>query len=198
MRTAALILAAGSSRRLGVPKQLLDWGGRPLLEVVTGRVAKWPVDEVWVVLGHRSEDMLADCDLGDASIVINEEYEEGIAASLRVGLDALTRNSKVDATFIVMGDQPVIDEDVPSALIRAMEQSKKMVVLPRYRYTRGNPALLSRDVWPRVMSLEGDVGAMGLFGAHPEWVEEAWFETLSPRDVDTQQDVNELRPRSAS
>jgi len=197
MRTAALILAAGSSRRLGVPKQLLDWGGRPLLEVVTRRVAKWPVDEVWVVLGHQSEDVLVECDLGDASIVINEEYDEGIAASLRVGLDALTRNSKVDATFIVMGDQPVIGEDVPSALLKALEQSKKMVALPRYRYSRANPALLSRDVWPRVMSLEGDVGAMGLFEAHPEWVEEAWFETLPPRDIDTQQDVDELRPRSA-
>lgn len=197
MRTSALILAAGSSKRLGAPKQLLDWGGRPLLEVVTRRAKQWPVDEVWVVLGHGSEDILLECDLGDVSIVINEEYDEGMASSLRVGLDALTRSSKVDATFVVMGDQPVIDDDVPAALIAAMSQSQKMVALPRYRYTRGNPALLSRDVWPRVMSLEGDIGAMGLFQAHPEWVEEVWFETLPPRDIDTQQDVEELRPRSA-
>lgn len=197
MRTAALILAAGSSKRLGQPKQLLDWGGRPLLEVVTHRVSQWPVDEVWVVLGHGSDEILATCDLSDVTLVINEEHDEGMASSLRVGLDALTRGSKVDAAFVVMGDQPVIAPEVPSSLIDAMVQSKKLVALPRYRYTRGNPALLSRDVWPRVMSLEGDTGAMNLFEAHPEWVEEAWFESLPPRDIDTQLDVDELRPRSA-
>lgn len=197
MRTAALILAAGSSRRLGRSKQLLDWGGQALIEVVTDRCSTWPVDEVWVVLGHDSEEVLATCDLGDSTIVVNEEHSEGIASSIRVGLDALTRGSKVDAAFVVMGDQPVIAEEVPAALIDALKVSKKPVAIPRYRYTRGNPVLLTRDIWPRVMSLEGDSGAMSMFEAHPEWVEEAWFESLPPRDVDTQQDVEELRPRSA-
>ena len=70
-----------------------------------------------------------------------------------------------------------------------------MAIVPKYRYTRGNPVLIDRALWPRLMSLEGDEGAQRLLQAHSEWVEEVWFDSLPPRDIDTQADVEELRPR---
>ena len=66
-------------------------------------------------------------------------------------------------------------------------------MVPKYRYQRGNPVVIDRSLWSRVMSLEGDQGARTLLQAHPEWVEEVWFPSSMPRDIDTEQDLAELR-----
>jgi CTP:molybdopterin cytidylyltransferase MocA len=192
---AALVLAAGGSSRLGRPKQLEKWGSETLLGHVLDQVRRFPVDEIWVVLGAGLDAVRAGVDLTDFGIIENPEWEEGLAASLRVGLDALTRISKADAAFIVLGDQPDIPDEVPAKLVEAWQHSRQLAVVPKYRYTMGNPVLVSRDLWPRLMSLSGDEGARRLLQAHPEWVEEVWIESLPPRDIDTQRDVEELRPR---
>lgn len=192
---AALVLAAGGSRRLGRPKQVERWGHTTLLGHVLDHVRTFPVDEVWVVLGAEIEEVMEAVDLTDVGVIENPEWEEGLAASLRVGLDALTRLSKAEAAFIVLGDQPEIPEDVPAKLIAAWKQTRHLAVVPKYRYTAGNPVLVGRELWPRLMSLAGDEGARRLLQAHPEWVEEVWIESLPPRDIDTQTDVEELRPR---
>lgn len=192
---AALVLAAGGSRRLGRPKQLEKWGATTLLDHVLDDVRRFPVDEMWVVLGAEIEAVMDGVDLTDFGIIENPEWEEGLAASLRVGLDALTRLSKAEAAFIVLGDQPEIPDEVADKLAEAWAKSRHLAIVPKYRYTWGNPVLVSRDLWPRLMSLDGDEGARRLLQAHPEWVEEVWIESLPPRDIDTQRDVEELRPR---
>lgn len=196
MTTAALVLAAGSSSRFGSPKQLIDWGGRPLLEHVVAQAHEWPVDEVWVVLGDHADEILDACDFGSAIVVINDDHAEGLASSLSVGLDALMQIGRADRVVIALGDQPTIDRRVVAALLEHHAESGRMAVVPRYRYTRSNPVVIDRGLFPRLMSLEGDQGAKQLLEAHPEWVEEVWFETLPPRDIDTRADVEELRPRS--
>jgi molybdenum cofactor cytidylyltransferase len=195
MSVAALVLAGGSSRRFGTAKQLVDWGGRPLLEHVVAAVSAWPVDEVWVVLGDRAEEIMDTVDLGGAGVVVNERHAEGIATSLKVGLDAIARCPRVERVFIVMGDQPAIDPEVPGALLAEARATPRPVVVPKYRYARSNPVLVERSLWERLMSLEGDEGARGLIEAHPEWVHEVWFDSLPPRDVDTNLDYDEMRPR---
>lgn len=192
---AALVLAAGGSKRLGRAKQLEPWGERTLLEHVVDQVRDLPVDEVWVVLGADAGAILGAVDLAECGIVENPEWEEGIASSLRVGLDALTRLSRADHALIVLADLPEIDPAVVTELVAAQRRSRALAVVPKYRYVRGNPVLVDRALWPRLMSLSGDEGAKNLLQAHPEWVEEVWFEGLPPRDVDTAADVEELRPR---
>lgn len=195
MATAAIVLAAGASRRLGRPKQLEVWGDTNLLGHVVARTRSLPVEEVWVVLGYEFERILAETDLGDAGVVENPEWEEGIASSLRVGLDALTRLSRCDTALIVIGDQPDVSTEVVEALLEAHDKGDKPVTIPKYRYSRGNPVLVDRSLWGRLMSLEGDHGARSLWQAHPEWVDEVWIPHGAPRDVDTESDVDELRPR---
>lgn len=195
MSTAAVVLAAGGSRRLGRTKQLEPWGDSTLLEKVVARTYDFPVDEVWVVLGHDSERILSEIDLGDAFVVENLEWEEGIASSLRVGLDALTRLSRCDRALIVIGDQPDVPVPLVDELFASHERAGRPVTLPKYRYSQGNPVLVDRSLWPRLMSLEGDEGARRLWQAHPEWVNEVWFSESAPRDVDTEEDVAELKPR---
>ncbi|HWB90127.1 MAG TPA: nucleotidyltransferase family protein [Acidimicrobiia bacterium] len=198
MSTAAVVLAAGGSTRLGRSKQLEPWGESNLLGHVLARTFEFPVDEVWVILGHDAERILAESDLGDAYVVENLEWEEGIASSLRVGLDALTRLSRCEIALIVIGDQPDIPVEVVEELLASHQRSGKPVSIPKYRYTRGNPVLVDRSLWARVMSLEGDDGAQRLWQAHPEWVNEVWFPGSAPRDVDTEADVAELRPRHSA
>ncbi len=193
--TAALILAAGGSSRLGRSKQLEQWGDSTLLGHVVDRVRQYPVDEIWVVLGSGAEQILDVVDLEGCGVIENPEWEEGIASSLRVGLDALLQLSRAEAVLIVIGDQPQIDLRVVEDVVATFEKSSAPVVIPKYRYTWGNPVMVGRSLWPRLMSLEGDEGAQRLFKAHPEWVEEVWTDQLPPRDVDTESDLRELRPR---
>ena len=196
MSIAALILAAGSSSRLGSPKQLLPWGEGPLLQHVVGQIRSFGLEEIWVVIGHETDAILEQVDFGGASVVVNDEYTEGIASSMRVGLDTLTRESRADKVLIAMGDQPELRPDVVAELLQIAKREKRPAIVPKYRYTWANPVIIDRSLWARLMSLEGDAGAQRLLQAHPEWVREVWFEHLPPRDVDPEQDVGELQPRS--
>ncbi len=192
---AALILAAGGSRRLGRPKQLEPWGSTSLLGHVIDLVESFPVDETWVVVGSDLDRVVAEIGSRPVGIIQNPDWETGLASSLRVGLDALTQLSKADGVLVFLADQPAVRADVVTALIEKHRRSSAMAIVPKYRYSRGNPVLIDRALWPRLMSLEGDEGAQRLLQAHSEWVEEVWFDSLPPRDIDTQADVEELRPR---
>lgn len=122
----------------------------------------------------------------------------GHRLTLRVGLDALTRLSRCDTALIVIGDQPDVSAEVVAELLVSHSKSGKPVSVPKYRYSWGNPVLVDRSLWPRVMSLEGDDGAKRLWQSHPEWVNEVWFSDTPPKDVDTESDVVDLRPRHMS
>lgn len=192
---AALVLAAGGSSRLGRPKQLEPWAGRTLLGHVVNQIREQGLDQIFVVLGAASEEIIDTVDLEGCTVIENPEWEEGMASSLRVGLDAVIRFSRADAVAIFLGDQPEVDHEVVQGLIKARRGSKRQAIVPKYRYAWGNPVLVERPLWPRLMSLEGDEGAKRLLQAHPEWVLEVWFEQRPPRDVDTAADIEDLRPR---
>ncbi|MBW3667209.1 MAG: nucleotidyltransferase family protein [Actinobacteria bacterium] len=195
MSTAAVVLAAGESKRLGRPKQLEPWGDTNLLGHVVAKTRQFPVEEIWVVLGHQADRVLEETPLDDVYVVENLEWEEGIASSLRVALDALTRLSRCDRALIVIGDQPEISTEIVEQLAESHEGAGKPVTVPKYRYNWGNPVIVERPLWPRLMSLEGDEGAQRLWQAHPEWINEVWFSEAPPRDVDDDIDVAELKPR---
>lgn len=189
---AALVLAAGGSRRFGRPKQLADWGGRPLLERVVAAVASWPVARVVVVLGAHADQIIEQVDFGAAAVIINPEWDAGLASSLRVGFDLLSRDASLDWAFVALGDQPAIPPDVPRALLAEAAEADRPAIVPVYRYQRGNPVLMGRPLWSRVMNLEGDAGAAGLLAAHPGWVHEVRVDHAPPADIDLPGDLEDL------
>lgn len=196
MKTAALILAAGESKRFGGPKQLADWGGRPLLEHVVDQVGGWPqVDEIYAVLGANAGRIMERVDLPAAAAVVeNHEWREGIASSLRAGLDALMGDRGAEAALVVLADQPMVPAAAVERLFEARRRSGRPVILPLYRFRRGHPVLLDRWLWPRLIAgLEGDQGARNLFLSRPEWVEEVLFGEDAPQDIDTPEDLARLR-----
>lgn len=198
MSVAALVLAAGSSTRLGRPKQIEEWGRTNLLGHVVAHTSEFGVDEVWVVLGCGIDEILETVDLGEAGVIENPEWREGIASSIRVGLDALLQFSRCDVALIVLGDQPNVSPEVVEELLVSHRKSQQPVSVPKYRYTMGNPVAVDRSLWPRLMSLEGDDGAGRLWQAHTEWVNEVWFSEMAPRDIDTDVDVVEMRPKNVA
>ena len=195
---ANLLLAAGGSSRLGRPKQLEPWGGKTLLGTVLETVLHMGSEETWVVLGAAHELILEELDFSGCRVVVNHEWQSGIAGSLRVGLDALDRGSDASGALILLGDQPGVKVGTVTRLREAYQPGVTPAVVPRYRYTYSNPVLVDRVLWRRLMMLDGDRGAMHLFKTHPEWVTEVWFPETPPEDVDDQQDVDRLKPRGHS
>lgn len=191
---ANLVLAAGGSSRLGRPKQLEPWGDTTLLGSVLESAARMGSEETWVVLGAAHERIMEELDFSGCQVVINQEWQSGMAGSLRVGLDALDRGSAATAALILLGDQPDISVETVAQLREAYRPGRTPVVIPRYRYIIANPVLVDRALWRRLMMLEGDRGAMGLIKSHPEWVTEVWLSQLPPEDVDDEEDLERLRP----
>lgn len=192
---AALVLAAGGSTRLGRPKQLEPWGDTTLLGHVLQLVVSAQFEERYLVLGAQTDEVIDSVDLTGWTVVENPEWDQGLASSLRAGLDAVMRFSRAEQVAIFLGDQPDVDLDVVERLVAAARISRRQAVVPKYRYIWSNPVIVSKPLWSRLMSLDGDEGAKRLLQAHPQWVEEVWFEQRPPRDVDTERDVGDLRPR---
>jgi molybdenum cofactor cytidylyltransferase len=188
---AAVILAAGLSRRMGQAKLLMPIGGRPILRHTVESVLAGGVDSVWVVAGPDVEPVAAALAGADAQIVVNPVPEEGQAGSVRAGIAALPPS--VEAVLIALGDQPLLAPSIIPALLAARRTSPKAIVAPRYRDGQGNPVLFKREMFPELMELEGDLGARPILQREPERVEWVELDLPMPPDVDTPDDYEKIR-----
>jgi molybdenum cofactor cytidylyltransferase len=154
----AVILAAGASRRLGRPKQLVPWAGETLLKRAV-RAAQ-ACDPVLVVVGFRAEAMAAELTGLPVTLVANPEWEEGMASSIRRGVRALPPGAP-GALFLVC-DQPAVDAALVARLLEAQRACPDAVIACGYAGTRGTPALFPARCFPHLQELRGDRGARGL------------------------------------
>jgi molybdenum cofactor cytidylyltransferase len=188
---AALILAAGSSSRMGRPKQLLDWGGRPLVRVAAETALAARLDPLLVVVGGAQAEVeaaLADLPL---RLVANPSYAAGQSTSLRVGIAAL--GPEVAAVVVLLGDQPFMTPPIVERLVAAWQSSGATIVAPSYAGQRGNPVLFDRAVFPELLAIEGDQGARAVLAADPARVTLVAFDDPRPlADVDTPEDYQRL------
>lgn len=191
-RIGAVILAAGTSSRMGEAKQLLRLGATTLLDQVTENVRSSRVDEIVVVLGHEAETIKQTIATKKLKIVVNESYRQGMGTSLRAGLSALP--SEVDAALIVLADQPFVRSATFDQIIDHYQQSNAQIVIPIYKGFRGNPVLLDRSVFPEVMALTGDIGCRAIFGNHLEGIAKVPVEDIGILlDLDSKDDVERLQ-----
>jgi len=187
---AGVILAAGTGSRFGStnPKLVASFRGRPVVEHVVAAMVASPVDALVVVLGHRADEIESSCDLQGARVVRNPDYETGQASSVRAGLRSVPDMS--EAAVVALGDQPGITPAVVTALIEGYRRHLLPFTVPTYQGRRGNPVLISRAVFNKVMSLDGDVGARAIMERQPRWVTEVPADALAdPRDIDTPEDL---------
>lgn len=186
-----VILAAGSSSRLGRPKQLLSLGDRTVLAHTLANASAATLDGLIVVLGHEAATIQERIDFGTARIVINDDYREGQSTSLRAGLAALPPDT--DAALFILGDQPLIGPAVLDALIAARRATAAPIVMPTYDGQRGNPVLIARNLFPELATVAGDQGARSVIRAHSAAVHEVAILGPPPTDdLDTQEDYDHL------
>ncbi len=155
-RVAALILAAGESRRYGAPKLLAPLEGKPLLQHVLDAAVGSNLATVVLVVGHAADEVLRAVRLGRARAVLNEAYATGQASSLQAGLRAV---AEADAVVVLLGDQPRVTPALLDALVERQRSSCAAAVVSSWRGRRSPPTLLHRDLVPALALLSGDVGA---------------------------------------
>jgi molybdenum cofactor cytidylyltransferase len=161
---SAVILAAGTSTRMGTAKQLLQLDDRPLLQHVLNCVRASGVKEIVLVLGFAAEEIQKEIDVQNARVVLNENYRRGMGTSLKEGLSAV--DPQCAGALIILGDQPFVRSATLDLLMAEHHRSEAQIVIPTYRGFRGNPVLLDRSVFPEVMALDGDMGCRAIFGDH--------------------------------
>lgn len=165
-RVTALVLAAGASSRMGRPKSLVPILGRPLLTRVLETVRSIDPAETVVVLGGDAEQIRAGVDLHKTTVVVNPEFAEGMASSLRHGAAAAAPSK--GPVLVVLGDQPFVEPATLEALIQRHGAGHAKILIPTFEGVRGNPVLLDRAVLPELGALHGDIGCRALFPGHTE------------------------------
>lgn len=168
-KVAALILAAGLSSRFGDGHKLLaDLDGKPVLRHVVEHAQASSASPILLVTGHRAEEVRAAAG-PEVAVVHNSSYAEGLASSLRVGLNALPPG--LDGVLVCLGDMPDVTSATFEALIAAFNPVEgRAICLPVTGGKRGNPTLWGLQFLPELLRLEGDSGARSLFGPHAEWI----------------------------
>ncbi|HEY4688065.1 MAG TPA: nucleotidyltransferase family protein [Anaerolineae bacterium] len=190
-RIAGVILAAGESKRLGQPKQLISWNGKPLIEH-TARVAlAGGLDPVVVVIGYRADEVRAAIQ-APATIIENPRWHEGMSTSLHAGLDALP--SDVIAAIMLLIDQPRVDARHIKAMVEAYRSSVQPIVVSTFQGRRASPTLFDRSLFGELAQVSGDTGGRSVLLAHPDRVTavEAGSE-ITLLDIDTPDDWQRIQ-----
>jgi molybdenum cofactor cytidylyltransferase len=191
INVAAVILAAGASRRLGRPKQLLEYQGETLVARAVRIAGEAGLNPAIVVLGAHREAVLAALANMSAISVDNSEWQEGIASSMRAGLKALEERSPDAAGVLIMPcDQPRLNSEHLLRLLSSF--AVETISASTYAGVRGVPAVFPRSAFPELMNLSGDTGARKLLVNPPCPVIEVPFEG-GDVDIDTPEDITHLQ-----
>lgn len=184
---AAVVLAAGSSTRLGEAKQLLNVDGMPLLARTLDVVRRSMLAHRIVVLGGYAAEVRSRVDFEGFDVVENPDYLSGQSTSMLAGLAAVPGNAA--GAVVVLGDQPLLPPGLLDRMVAAFDPSLGVAVRPRYADGPGNPVLLGRALFPELMRIEGDVGAREVLAQHRDRIIELDLRGWpTPRDVDTRED----------
>jgi molybdenum cofactor cytidylyltransferase len=189
--TDIIILAAGASTRLGRPKQLLPWQGVTLLQHAV-KTALTVTTQPVVVTGANGEHLAAALDPGQVKLVFNPNWQQGIASSIRCGLQALlNRTPEPDQVIFMVCDQPFVTPELLLDLINEQQKSRKPIVASAYAGTLGIPALFDKSLFPQLLDLQGDTGARKII---QQYVGEVAFVTFEKGayDIDTEGQYKEL------
>ena len=183
---AALVLAAGQSRRMeGQNKLLMKIGGRPLVRRTVETVAASNVDHVVVVTGHQESEVRKALAGLNVTIVHNPRFADGLSTSLETGLESL--EADVAAALVCLGDMPAVAADHINGLVATFDpENSRAIGVPAHNGKRGNPVLWARRFFDDMCSVSGDVGARHLIGANESLVYEVEFgDTAVLTDLDT-------------
>jgi molybdenum cofactor cytidylyltransferase len=190
----AIVLAAGASTRFGSPKQLVRVDGRPLLHAAVSRAAEVAGQSVTVVLGAHAADLAPLLRHSAATIVINRDWSEGMASSIRAGVSRLP--GSCTGAMLVLADQAAVSVEDLKRLAAAWRRQPSYIVAAQYGSTLGAPAIFPSSAFRDLAGLRGDRGAQALFKRNPDRVVRVPMESAAI-DIDTPEDLLKLDPPKA-
>ena len=191
---AGLLLASGASRRFGSNKLVAPLGERAVVRWSADALAD-AVDESWVVVRTDDAELRAALHGLSVHLIENADAREGIASSIRAGVDALP--AEAEAVVITLGDQPSIDRDVIRRVVAAWQTRRHdtSAVVAEYDDGRGHPALFGATLFPALRALDGDRGARELLASLGDAVMVVTVVGARPPDIDTPEALSALARR---
>ena len=187
MRTAAVVLAAGKSSRMGSNKLLLPFGGETVLETTLDALKG--VSTV-VVTGHNPHELEATLSKHRVKVVHNPRYEEGMTTSFQAGL----RTTDVDAVFLILGDQVGLDQRLLSAMVQVLvEDEDAVIVSPRYGGRLGHPVLFRRSLFYEILRLKPGETLRDLVTRHEDVHRYVEGDVWTVIDMDTPEEYEAAR-----
>tara|TARA_B100000949_G_scaffold71910_1_gene64035 strand:- start:31457 stop:32062 length:606 start_codon:yes stop_codon:yes gene_type:complete len=190
---AVVVLAAGGSTRLGRPKQLVEYKGKTLLDHALDKVDLLGFQTKILVLGGEREEIVDKINPNDFKVVVNTHWEQGMASSIKVGLEAaMAKEEGLDYVLFLVSDQPFLERTNLIKLVHTQLTQHPKATYSKYGDNIGVPAIFSKEAFPLLLQLEGDEGAKKLtrmedFNYCAETFKKGGF------DVDTEEDVKQLK-----
>jgi len=192
MSVAIIILAAGSSSRLGQSKQLITINGKSLLEKTTRAALDSGAQTVMVVLGNQASVHKKIIEALPVNIAVAENWSAGMGASLKVGLLALLEDyPATEAIIVTVCDQPYLTAEHLKKLISTYINTASEIVASHYNNTKGVPALFHKSLFQKLFQLEDDEGARKIIRQHEGTMELVLFQK-GEIDIDTPEDLTSL------
>ena len=185
----AIVLAAGASSRFGSAKQLVRVGGHPLLHSAVARAAGVAGSAVLVVLGAHASELTQLLTHSQASIIINRDWREGMASSIRAGIARLPPSCT--AVLLMVVDQAAVTAEDLQRLVSAWRRQPEYIAAAHYGATTGVPAIFPRSRFSDLQGLRGDVGARQLLRRNPDRVVRVPMQRAAI-DIDTPEDLLKL------
>jgi molybdenum cofactor cytidylyltransferase len=191
-KVATILLAAGSSRRMGQPKQLLKFNKKSFIRTIAETALSSCTDNLYIVVGAKKQEMIRELDNIDATIVHHDHWHKGIGSSIRAGIHAVTAdNNLYDGVLILLVDQPAVNTDLLNTMIKKFKAGAD-IVASSYADSIGVPALFSKTYFRDLEKLADNYGAKILLQKYSQKLVCIPF-PYGTFDIDTQEDFKYLK-----
>ena len=193
VKISAIVLAAGGSLRLGIPKQLLMWRGKPIISYILDQINKVNFYSTIVVLGNDSKKIEEIIGKQEILIITNPLWQSGIGTSIRAGVRSLPRN--IDAVIIFVVDQPFLPPILINNLINTYIKEKSKIIAPCVNGIQTNPVLFDQSMFKVLKGLKDDEGAKKYINSYRTSLIN-WEDDRLLLDIDTIEDYHKLISKS--
>jgi molybdenum cofactor cytidylyltransferase len=169
---SGIILAAGSSQRMGSPKALLKIGEKTFLQHIVEQLRSARILDLVLVLGAHAEEIQPTLSWFKGKVVINERWQEGQLTSIIAGLDALNlvnpEPEEIHGAMICPVDHPLLSQAILVELQQGFWRSHKQIILPTYEGKRGHPVIFHSDLFDEIRNAPAELGARAVVRNHPD------------------------------
>lgn len=163
LKTEALILAAGLSRRMQGNKLLLELSGQSVIERTLANILASKIYGATLVVGYQKDQLMQKLRRYNISFVENLNFTEGMGSSIREGIKFLARErSEIDSVLILPGDMPLVRPETVNRLLKAYSETGSHIIVPVFQGQRGHPVLFDKKMFNELLKLSGDVGARNI------------------------------------